>query len=259
MHQLLHLEIIDHVPLLFSERCDGSLRTLVSQYRDEKIRELRPWNALYPQNDYVPSKLWLIIAEQLVHGMNYMIERAFFNMDLKPSNVLHVLRGGRILCMLSDYGMCGSKSEKESDGSFTGHFRGTPYYNPRPSLAKRMTCESLSIFNWACILLCIIDIGLKDGPAFLEFLNTDPDDRVQKLLWDPPQGVFRENVTCLHRVATPNHLPLHSPSRVFLSLSYIVEYKEHGKEYDEYCANVVQAYKDFCSELNDAPRDVPFA
>ena len=154
MHKLLHFDTKDNISFILSERCDDSLENLMEKHCDESIHEFKP------AADGSPSKLWLLLAEHLTYATLFMQERGLVNVDIKPSNILYVDRGGQKHFMISDYGMC-SESDyiPKSTDPYKLRLRGNNYYNPHEDVRELMTSKLISVFQVAVTLAGTIDVS----------------------------------------------------------------------------------------------------
>ena len=82
------------------------------------------------------------------------------NVDIKPSNILYVDRGGQKHFMISDYGMCSEADyiPKPTD-PYKLTLRGNNYYNPHEDVRELMTSELISLFQVAVTLAGTIDVS----------------------------------------------------------------------------------------------------
>jgi len=172
MHKLLHFDIIKNVPFILSERCDGTLDMLLWKNTVERIDDFKPRAG-------VPSKLWLMLAEQLNHAACFMQDRGFMNVDIKPSNIFYAYPNGEMCFMVSDYGMCSEAQYiPKPDAPFMRLLRGTYFYSAvhhsrnDPDERGRyftMTSEQVMLFQVATTLIASIDISDTDLNTFLNY------------------------------------------------------------------------------------------
>ena len=154
MHKLLHFDTKDNISFILSERCDDSLENLMEKHCDESIHEFKP------AADGSPSKLWLLLAEHLTYATLFMQERGLVNVDIKPSNILYVDRGGQKHFMISDYGMCSEADYIPEPGDpYELTVRGNNYYDPHEDVRELMTSELISLFQVAVTLAGTIDVS----------------------------------------------------------------------------------------------------
>ena len=172
MHKILHLEIVENIPLLFSEQCRSSLHNLVKLYaRTCDCEVLRP---KLQGNEYQPTALWWRVAQHLSSAVDYMLMREFITLDIKPGNILYkILPNGEMLFMVSDYGMCEPVDSDDSTASLLE--KGTDYYNPPEYMQTWLTSKQLALFQFATTLISIIDYGTDSIPQFILITNHEYD------------------------------------------------------------------------------------
>ena len=240
MHKLLHMEVIDKVPLIFSERCDDSLHRLLRQYARTNCYELRP---TFINNMFYPTSLWISIAQQLSDAMNYMLSVGYVNVDIKPANILYVVEGGSMVFKMSDYGMCEPKHTKESDDNMVGYARGTPYFSPPKDMQEELTSEQISIYQLACTLISIVDYNHPDiKPEFVG--TTYTQNNVTEYLYPEDKDPKKRSKICVLMRALDGYMP----PRIFHILSGMVRKRNKVSRYEDLLIH----FQDFKTRIDAA-------
>jgi serine/threonine protein kinase len=119
------LGFVAELPILFSERCDGSLSSLLVGGSDRHLFDV-VGGRLSPQ--------WIKLAKQIGSAIEYLdIFASIAHMDIKPANILYIESSGanglpEFNWKLSDFGICVNKTVR---GDYTTPYvGGTDWYMP---------------------------------------------------------------------------------------------------------------------------------
>ena len=92
------------------------------------------------------------IAKQLLEGIAFLHQHKVVHRDLKPSNILIVKHGGKMIPLITDFGL--SKAAETGDGSvFTNSFGGgTPRYSSPEQLQGKPLRLNTDLLSYGAIV-----------------------------------------------------------------------------------------------------------
>ena len=188
LHRLFHFDCKGNIPFILSERCDDSLGGMATRFflRSGQT-DLRPV-LLGDGQGWRASKLWRRIAKHLTSALDFMLTQECVNVDIKPFNVLYVVKDGELHFMIADYGMCENVSSRpcaQDLDPLNGECRGTPAFNPPEEQQETMMSGEIAIYQVMTTLISVIDCErLPSSRAYMIANHLDRGGIVAKRLHD---------------------------------------------------------------------------